>query len=82
NSSKYQGARMGQPDEVWNYGRGDGLEKANCILNIIRKRHPQEDVRLKGDGRTVVVCREDGTEFGFKSEKNLELPREEDLSFP
>jgi hypothetical protein len=82
NSSIYDGARMGQPDEVWNYGRGDGLEKAICILNIIRRRNPQEDVRLKGDGRTVLVCREDGTEFGFVSEKNLELPREEDLSFP
>jgi hypothetical protein len=30
----------------------------------------------------VVVCREDGTEFGFESEKNLEPPREGDFSFP
>jgi hypothetical protein len=80
NSSIYDGARMAQPDEVWNYGRGDGLEKAICMMNIMRARHPQEDVRLKGDGRTVVVCREDGTEFGFESEKDLELPREGDFS--
>ncbi len=81
NTSIYDGARMAQPDEVWNYGRGDGLEKAICMMNIIRSRHPQEDVRLKGDGKAVVVCREDGTEFGFKSEKGLELPREGDFSF-
>ena len=36
NESIYDGSRMAQPDEVWNYGRGDGLEKAICLLNIVR----------------------------------------------
>ena len=81
NVSIYDGTRVAQPDEVWNYGRGDGLEKAICMMNIIRNRHPQENPRLKGDGRTVLVSRKDGAEYGFESSKGLELPREEDFSF-
>lgn len=38
NESIYPGTRLAQPDEVINYGRGDGLEKAlvlaNCIVNF------------------------------------------------
>ena len=79
--SVYDGTRVAQPDEVWNYGRGDGLEKALCMMNIIRNRHPHENLRLKGDGRTVLVSREDGAEYAFESSKGLELPREEDFSF-
>ncbi len=81
NVSVYDGTRVAQPDEVWNYGRGDGLEKALCMMNIIRNRHPQENLRLKGDGRTVLVSRKNGAEYAFESSKGLELPREEDFSF-
>jgi len=81
NVSIYDGTRVAQPDEVWNYRHGDGLEKAICMMNIIRNRHPQENLRLKGDGRTVLVCRENGGEFRFSTDKGLELPREEDFSF-
>ena len=80
NTSIYDGARMAQPDEVWNYGQGDGLEKAICMMNILRRRHPHEGLRLKGDGRAVLVCREDGTEWRFESTKNLELPGDGDFS--
>lgn len=81
NVSVYDGTRVAQPDEVWNYGRGDGLEKALCMMNIIRNRHPHENLRLKGDGRTVLVSRKGGAEYAFESSKGLELPREEDFSF-
>jgi len=81
NVSIYDGTRVAQPDEVWNYGRGDGLEKALCMMNIIRNRHPQENLRLKGDGKTVLVSRKDGAEYAFESSKGLELPREEDFFF-
>ena len=81
NTSIYDGTRLAQPDEVWNYGRGDGLEKALCLLNIVRNRNPQEAIRLKGDGKTVLLCRDDGEEFRFSTNKGLELPREEDFSF-
>ncbi len=81
NTSIYDGTRLAQPDEVWNYGRGDGLEKALCLLNIVRNRNPQEGLRLKGDKKTVVVCHEDGEEFRFSTDKGLELPREDDFKF-
>jgi len=79
NISIYGGTRLAQPDEVWNYGRGDGLEKAICMMNIIRNRHPHEEVRLEGDGKTVLVCCEHGAEFRFSTDKGLTLPREEDF---
>ncbi len=36
--SIYDGARAAQPDEVWNYRRGDGVEKALCLANILKAR--------------------------------------------
>jgi hypothetical protein len=39
--SIYDGpGRLAQPDEVWNYGRGDGVEKALLLANVLRARHP------------------------------------------
>jgi hypothetical protein len=32
--------RLAQPDEVWNYGRGDGTEKALLLANVLGRRHP------------------------------------------
>jgi len=40
--SIYDGdGRLAQPDEVWNYGRGDGLEKALLLANILHRRTAQ-----------------------------------------
>jgi hypothetical protein len=33
--------RLAQPDEVWNFGRGDGAEKALLLANLLRSRHPE-----------------------------------------
>lgn len=53
--SIYDGARLAQPDEVWNYGRGDGAEKAICLANILRARHGAENisVTIAPDSATV-----------------------------
>ena len=77
NESIYDGTRMAQPDEVWNYGRGDGLEKAICLLNIICSRFPEDKAGLKGDGKRVVVFGKSG-EYEFESRKGLDIPVEED----
>jgi hypothetical protein len=53
--SIYDATRMAQPDEVWNFCRGDGLEKAICLLNIVRSRQPHGKSGLKGDGKKVIV---------------------------
>jgi len=76
--SIYDGKRMAQPDEVWNYNRGDGLEKALCLMNVLKARFPHDSVSLKGDGRNIVVAH-DKKEYGFVSEKGLEMPQESDF---
>ncbi len=62
NQSIYAGPRVAQPDEVWNYGRGDGLEKAICLANILKKRNrglridillEKDFVNIKYEGKTV-----------------------------
>lgn len=45
--SIYDGARAAQPDEVWNYGRGDGFEKAIAAANILKPRHPGKPMHLR-----------------------------------
>jgi hypothetical protein len=47
NESIYEESRVAQPDEVWNYGRGDGLERALCLANIWKARHPDRELELE-----------------------------------
>ena len=51
--SIYDGPRAAQPDEVWNYGRGDGFEKALCAANILHERHPEQPVEFEAAGAEV-----------------------------
>ncbi len=67
--SIYDGQRLAQPDEVANYGTGDGLEKAFLLANIIRKRSPQQDIRITVDNDDVVL--EGRGEYRFASAKGL-----------
>ncbi len=45
--------RLAQPDEVWNYGRGDGLEKALLLGNILKHREPQRQFKVDIRGSRV-----------------------------
>lgn len=43
--SIYDGpGRLAQPDEVWNFGRGDGVEKAMLVANLALARLPARKV--------------------------------------
>jgi len=42
--SIYEGNRLAMPDETVNFMRGDGLEKAITLLNVLKSRH--QDVTL------------------------------------
>lgn len=77
--SIYDGpGRLAQPDEVWNFGRGDGVEKALLLTNIWRARHPESPVELHvGPDRAVLTL--DGREHEFSSTKGL---REQRWMFP
>ncbi len=45
--SIYDSSRLAQPDEVWNFKTGDGLEKAICMWTLMYDRYPQSDWSLE-----------------------------------
>ena len=57
NESIYDGpSRLAQPDEVWNFGRGDGLEKCLLAANILggtEIRIDNNSAALLDGGRTI-----------------------------
>ena len=54
--SIYDGpGRIAQPDEVWNYGRGDGVEKALLLMNVLRVRHPGREVAIEVTPESAVL---------------------------
>ena len=70
NASIYDGSRLAQPDEVVNYGRGDGLEKAFVLANLLRHADPEHELTLSVDNRRAIV--EGGSTFEFASAKRLQ----------
>lgn len=69
--SIYDGNRLALPDEVVNFRRGDGIEKAITLANVARSRHMM--VSFKQDREQVVVIA--GSEkFEFTSSKVLTIP--------
>jgi hypothetical protein len=70
NESIYDGKRVAQPDEVANYGRGDGIEKAITLANIIHKREPDKEISVRINGSSIVV--EAGKRFEFNSLKQFQ----------
>lgn len=79
-ASIYDSTRLAQPDEVWNFGRGDGLEKALCLMNILWANSAAGSISLEQRGSAVVV-RTSGGDYAFESKKGVQLPRAEDFDF-
>ena len=71
NESIYDGNRLALPDEVVNFQRGDGIEKAITLMNIAKSRYLPFSVKQTRE--TILVLIEHG-KFGFVCEKNLNLP--------
>jgi hypothetical protein len=69
NISIYDGPRLAQPDEVINYRRGDGLEKALFLANVIRQKFPKGNIEIIAAGSKIVVKGEG--EYRFESSKGL-----------
>jgi hypothetical protein len=70
NQSIYNGKRLAQPDEVANYNTGDGLEKALLLANIIRKRNPEQKIKISVNKNSVRLYAD--KQFIFESEKELQ----------
>lgn len=69
--SIYDGeGRLAQPDEVWNYGRGDGVEKAILLANVLHERRPEAPLELSV-GPTGARLTADGDALEFPSRKGL-----------
>ena len=65
--------RLAQPDEVWNYGRGDGLEKAVALLALLKRRHPGAVYRLTVGEEAVVeaVSTPSAAPYRFPAQKQV-----------
>jgi hypothetical protein len=68
--SIYDGNRLALPDEVWNFKRGDGIEKALLLADFILHKDKSSSVSLKIDGKLVLLS-SGGHDFHFISNKNL-----------
>ena len=71
NESIYDGARAAQPDEIWNYQRGDGLEKAIALITCWKNRYPKQEIKLIVQ-QTQVTLNFGKTIVKLPSKKNLQ----------
>jgi hypothetical protein len=68
NKSIYDSGRLAQPDEVWNFGRGDGTEKAFLMANVLVHNDPDTEISITlSNGNAVLRCC--GKEFSFVTTK-------------
>ena len=68
--SIYSGNRLALPDEVWNYQRGDGIEKAILLVNVIKNRDLEIEVTINISEGSVELISGD-TSVGFETSKTL-----------
>jgi hypothetical protein len=66
--------RLAQPDEVWNFQRGDGVEKAVLLANILRRRAPDDELVLDVSP-TDARLKAGSQEHVFPSQKGLKEQR-------
>jgi hypothetical protein len=70
NESIYDGCRLALPDEVWNFRRGDGIEKALLLADFLIHKNQSSSVSIVIDAEKVLLTH-NGTDFHFSSNKNL-----------
>jgi hypothetical protein len=68
--SIYDGKRLAQPDEVWNYRRGDGIEKAFLFADYLSGKDHSFPVTIEIDNKNVKVSYGEH-DFHFRSEKKI-----------
>jgi hypothetical protein len=68
--SIYDGNRLALPDEVWNFRRGDGLEKALLLADFIHKNDNASGITIRVDAKKVVLNAH-GDDFHFSSSKGF-----------
>lgn len=71
NQSIYNANRLALPDEVWNYQRGDGIEKAILLINLIKSNAPGTEAKIAISGSEVILT-VSGKRYSFISGKTIE----------
>ncbi len=71
NRSIYDDNRLSLPDEVWNFKRGDGIEKAILLADFIIKKDNLSTLSIEIDKKNVSL-KYNGAIYNFKSSKSLE----------
>ena len=69
--SIYEGNRLALPDEVVNYQRGDGIEKAIALIHVARSRHMVYGVQQSPGQITIKVGKD---HYCFHTGKDLRMP--------
>jgi hypothetical protein len=68
--SIYDGNRLALPDEVWNFRRGDGLEKALLLADFLHKNDNSSTITIRVDAKKVLLSAH-GVDFHFSSHKDF-----------
>jgi hypothetical protein len=68
--SIYDGKRMGLPDEVWNFRRGDGIEKAFLLADFIIQKYPDASLVIEIVNEKVILKYEN-EDYLFSSSKSF-----------
>lgn len=70
NESIYDGKRLALPDEVWNFQRGDGVEKALLLADFIVHNDGDTSISI-GINDGDVIVENNGVKYGFNSKKSF-----------
>ena len=70
NQSIYDDKRLALPDEVWNFGRGDGIEKALVMADIIVQNDKSADISIVADNKKISLTY-NKKDYIFESEKKF-----------
>jgi len=69
-NSIYDDQRLALPDEVWNFRRGDGIEKALLLADYILQKDNSSSLTIEIDNKKVQLTFM-GEKFSFKSHKSF-----------
>ncbi len=69
--SIYEGQRLAMPDEVWNFKRGDGIEKALLLASFLIHKNSDAEVNIIIDKHNVIL-NFSGKDYHFNSNKNFQ----------
>jgi hypothetical protein len=69
--SIYEGNKLAMPDEVVNYKRGEGIEKAITFINIAKSRHL--DISLESISKKIIL-KTGHQKYEFPVTKNFMIP--------